>query len=268
LLLGKIKPSSGNISYGVNLEISYFDQLRVVLNMEKSAWENVAEDGRDTVFINGSPRHVISYLQDFLFATNQIRSPVKSLSGGERNRLMLAKMFTKPANVIVFDEPTNDLDAETLDLLEELLADFKGTVLVVSHDREFLNNVVTSMLVFEGDGRFKEYVGGYDDWQRQISLKEAQKPAPKTIKPQLVQKRNAEQSLKKRSFKENKELKEMPDSIEALEKERSAIHNQMSDINYFSKPGFILNAKERIKVIELELVSRYERWQELDLKSE
>ncbi len=263
LLLGKIAPQSGTVRNGANLEISYFDQLRGVLDPEKSAWENVATTGGDTVIVNGAPRHVISYLQDFLFASSQIRLPVKSLSGGERNRLMLAKMFTQPANVLVFDEPTNDLDAETLELLEELLGSFNGTILVVSHDREFLNNVVTSMLVYEGNGLFKEYIGGYDDWQRQLALKEAAK-LPKAVQPQKAQRQDAPAGSKKRTFKENKELIELPGQIEALEMECATLQGRMSDINYFAKPGFITNAKDRLMAIELELAAKYERWQELD----
>lgn len=263
LLLGKIAPQCGSVSNGVNLEISYFDQLRMVLDPNKSAWENVVGTG-DTVIINGAPRHVISYLQDFLFPSDQIRSPVGRFSGGERNRLMLAKMFTQPANVLVFDEPTNDLDAETLDLLEELLANFNGTVLVVSHDREFLNNVVTSMLVYEGNGIFKEYIGGYDDWQRQRARKDMAKPAQKTVPRQEAQQADVPQGAKKRSFKENNELRELPEKIEALERESATIHAQMSDLAFFSKPGFISNAKDRIKVIESDIAAYYERWQELD----
>ncbi|HAJ79034.1 MAG TPA: ABC transporter ATP-binding protein, partial [Fibrobacteres bacterium] len=172
LILGRIKPDSGIVKSGEGLMPLYFDQLREALDPEKTLWENVASHGGDTVIINGRPKHIISYLQDFLFTSDRAKCPVKQLSGGERNRLMLAKMFTQPANVLVLDEPTNDLDIETLELLEELLTDYKGTVLVVSHDREFLNNIVTATLAFEGNGKFKEYVGGYDDWQEQIKKQE------------------------------------------------------------------------------------------------
>ncbi|MES9903152.1 MAG: ATP-binding cassette domain-containing protein [Sedimenticola sp.] len=163
LLLGKLVPDSGKVKLGTKLEVAYFDQLRAVLDEEKTVQDNVAE-GSNMVEINGSSKHVISYLQDFLFAPNRVRQPVKSLSGGERNRLLLARLFAKPANVLVMGEPTNDLDVEILVLLEELLLNYQGTLLLVSHDRAFLNNVVTSTLVFEGDGRISEYVGGYDDW--------------------------------------------------------------------------------------------------------
>ncbi len=166
ILLGELQPDRGSVRLGTNLQIAYFDQLRAQLDEEKSAVENVAE-GNETVLINGRPRHVLGYLHDFLFSGERARSLVKYLSGGERNRLLLSKMFTRPANLLVLDEPTNDLDAETLELLEALLVDFPGTVLLVSHDRAFLNNVVTSTLVFERNARFREYVGGYDDWMRQ-----------------------------------------------------------------------------------------------------
>jgi ATP-binding cassette subfamily F protein uup len=174
LLLGKIEPQVGTVSFGTNLIPVYFDQLREVLDPEKTVWENVAPGGGDTVFVNGIPKHVVTYLQDFLFTTERVKSPVKQLSGGERNRLVLARMFTQPSNVLVLDEPTNDLDTDTLELLEELLSEYKGTVLVVSHDREFLNNLVTSTLVFDQEGSVKEYVGGYDDWERQRDERIAQ----------------------------------------------------------------------------------------------
>ena len=166
LLLGELQPSSGNIRLGTNLQISYFDQLREQLDENKTVQENVVEDN-DTVTINGKKRHIIGYLQDFLFSPDQARSYVSFLSGGERNRLLLARLFTRPSNLLVLDEPTNDLDLETLELLEDYLMNYTGTVLLVSHDRAFINNVVTSTLVFEGDSAVKEYIGGYDDWLRQ-----------------------------------------------------------------------------------------------------
>ncbi len=175
ILLGELKPNKGAVKLGTNLEVAYLDQHRAQLDDEKTVQDNVA-NGSDHVTINGNRRHVIGYLQDFLFAPARARSPVKVLSGGERNRLLLAKLFTQPSNVLVLDEPTNDLDIETLDLLEELLMDYPGTVLLVSHDRAFINDVVTSTLVFEGDGRVNEYVGGYDDWLRQSTRK---KEAPR-----------------------------------------------------------------------------------------
>ena len=165
ILLGQLEPQSGTVRLGTRLQIAYFDQLRAQLDENKTVQENIS-GGNDTVTINGEGRHIIGYLQDFLFEPERARSPVSVLSGGERNRVLLARLFTQPFNLLVMDEPTNDLDAETLDLLEELLAEFSGTLLLVSHDRAFLNNVVTSTLVFEGEGQVNEYVGGYDDWLR------------------------------------------------------------------------------------------------------
>ena len=170
LLLGELQPDSGTIRLGTNLQISYFDQLREQLDENKTVLENVVEDNQDTVTINGKRRHIIGYLQDFLFSPDQARSYVSLLSGGERNRLLLARLFTRPSNLLVLDEPTNDLDMETLELLEDYLMNYNGTVLLVSHDRAFINNVVTSTLVFEGEGIVKEYIGGYDDWLRQRSV--------------------------------------------------------------------------------------------------
>jgi ATP-binding cassette subfamily F protein uup len=166
LLLGQLAPTGGTIKHGTNLEIVYYDQLRAQIDDNRSVADNIA-DGNETVLVDGRQRHVITYLQDFLFTPDRARTPARVLSGGERNRLLLARLFTKPANVLVLDEPTNDLDAETLDLLEDLLVEYQGTLLLVSHDREFLDNVVTSTLVFEGDGRIEEYIGGYSDWVAQ-----------------------------------------------------------------------------------------------------
>ena len=198
ILLGELVPQHGSIKQGTNLQMAYFDQLRAQLDPDKSAVENVA-DGHDTVSINGRSRHVLGYLHDFLFSGDRARSLVRYLSGGERNRLLLARMFTRPANLLVLDEPTNDLDAETLELLEALLVDFPGTLLLVSHDRAFLNNVATSTLVFEGEGRFKEYVGGYDDWVRQRASKSASVPevSAKGEGPRPQRERGAEAQLQR-----------------------------------------------------------------------
>jgi ABC transport system ATP-binding/permease protein len=264
LLLGKIVPQSGTVSFGANLAPVYFDQLREALSLEKTVWENVAPHGADTVFVNGSPKHVISYLQDFLFTSDRAKCPVQQLSGGERNRLMLARMFTQPANVLVFDEPTNDLDTETLELLEEILLDFKGTVLVVSHDREFLNNIVTQTLAFEGDGLVKEYVGGYDDWERQ-----RKRPDPAPLDPSTSGRRKTVDLLeqkgpKKLSFKENRELEFMPERIEQQEKELDALNSQMANPEFYGKPGFVADARKRVAQIANELDGLYARWQELE----
>jgi ATP-binding cassette subfamily F protein uup len=264
LLLDRIKPRQGTIRFGTNLSPVYFDQLRDVLSPEKTVWENVAPGGTDTVFINGAPRHVISYLQDFLFTSDRAKSPVKQLSGGERNRLMLARLFAQESNLLVFDEPTNDLDAETLELLEEILLAYSGTVLIVSHDREFLNNVVTATLVFEGNGKVKEYAGGYDDWQamRERTTESVAKPVSVQTKKRSASPTD-QAGPKKLSFKESRELESLPASIEGLEQEHAALNMRMSDPACYSKPGFISTAKERIVRIDQELVAAYQRWEEL-----
>jgi ATP-binding cassette subfamily F protein uup len=259
LLLAKTAPQQGTIRFGTNLSPVYFDQLREVLSPEKTVWENVAPIGNDTVFVNGAPRHVISYLQDFLFTSDRAKSPVKQLSGGERNRLMLARLFTEASNVLVLDEPTNDLDAETLELLEEILMDYPGTVLVVSHDREFLNNVVTATLVFEGNGVFKEYTGGYDDWQAMKSQAATVEKAPApTVKKQPAVEPDGPKKL---SFKEKRLLESLPSRIEELEEEHRQLCLQMGDPAYFSKPGFIAVSKERLTAIDTDLAECYQQWE-------
>src|SRR3990170_6797762 len=210
LLLGQLSPASGAVRLGTRLEVAYFDQHRSALDEDKSVQDNIGE-GNSQIIIDGRPRHVIGYLQDFLFSPDRARTPVKALSGGERNRLVLAKLFSRPSNMLVMDEPTNDLDSDTLDLLEELLMDYSGTVLLVSHDRAFLNNVVTSTIVFEKDG-LNEYVGGYDDWLSQRP-KEAEAKAEKSQKQEKPKKERSA----KFGFKEERELKELPGKIEALE---------------------------------------------------
>jgi ATP-binding cassette subfamily F protein uup len=263
LLLGTLRPERGTIAFGARIAASYFDQLRAVLDPEKTVWENLSPTGGDTVFINGAPRHIVSYLQDFLFTSDRAHSPVRQLSGGERNRLVLARLFTQPANVLVFDEPTNDLDAETLDLLEELLMNYSGTVLVVSHDREFLNNVVTAMLVYMGDARFKEYIGGYDDWERQT-----QNPA--IVAPQTSRTKKPPQAPtegpKKNSYKEQRELELLPAKIEALEREQEQLNLSMADSANYEKPGFVAKARERLAEIEAELTTCFARWEELEAR--
>jgi len=262
LLLGKLKPDSGLIRQGTKIEVAYFDQLRAALDEEKSVQDNVA-DGSDKVEVNGQSRHVISYLQDFLFTPDRVRQPVKALSGGERNRLLLARLFTRPANVLVMDEPTNDLDMETLELLEELLLEYKGTLLLVSHDRAFLNNVVTSSLVFEGNGQVNEYVGGYDDWLRQRKPLEVAKPVKK--KPAKAPAAKPESRPKKLSYKDQRELDMLPQRIEALEAELEAIHATMADPDFYKKGGDeIAGAQHRLEQIEAELAQAYERWEALE----
>ncbi|MDA8165091.1 MAG: ATP-binding cassette domain-containing protein [Desulfobacteraceae bacterium] len=260
LLLGELPPDAGRLRHGTGLETAYFDQQRAQLDEERTVWENVAPDG-DQVIIGGKPRHVIGYLQDFLFSPARVRSPVRILSGGERNRLLLAKLFTKPANLLVLDEPTNDLDVETLELLEELLLGYQGTILLVSHDRAFLNNVVTSTLVFEGGGRVSEYVGGYDDWLRQRPSGPATAP-PKPDKEAAP--RPARSRARKLSFKENRELEELPGQIEALEKEQQELYARMADPAFYQKGAEMTALIERLAALEKELPAAYARWEELE----
>ncbi|MGX2040322.1 ATP-binding cassette domain-containing protein [Methylocaldum sp. MU1018] len=265
LLLGELQPTSGRIRLGTNLQIAYFDQYRSQLDEEKSVIDNVAF-GSDRVTINGRNVHVIGYLKDFLFSPERARQPVKSLSGGERNRLLLARLFTQPANLLVLDEPTNDLDADTLELLEELLTDYDGTVWVVSHDRAFLNNLVTSVLAFEGDGVVNDYVGGYDDWvrQRQTPSAAAKPPAEKPIPP-----KPAREKPRKLSFKEQRELETLPQHIETLEAEIASLNENMG------RPEFYQQAKDAItqtqaKLAELQqaLDAAYARWEDLEALKE
>ncbi len=232
LLLGELSPSQGAVRLGTHLEIAYFDQLKAGLDEEKTVQQNVSE--YETIPINGQPRHVLGYLQDFLFPPERSRTLVKYLSGGERSRLLLAKLFTRPSNVLVLDEPTNDLDVETLELLESLLVEYQGTVLLVSHDREFLNNVVTSSLVVEPDGRVKEYDGGYDDYLRQ--RKEAE-PTPETSSAPEPNSRPSAPSARKLSFKERRELEELPARIETLERTLEGLHAEMADPAFYRQDG-------------------------------
>ena len=261
ILLGQLPPEKGTVKQGTNLQVAYFDQLRDQLDEDKSATENVA-DGHDTVQVNGRSRHVLGYLHDFLFSGERARSLVRYLSGGERNRLLLAKMFTKPANLLVLDEPTNDLDAETLELLESLLVEFDGTILLVSHDRAFLNNVATSTLVFEGDGRFKEYVGGYDDWVRQ-------RPQDKSVPgPQPIAKsegvRTTKGRARKLSYKEERELEGLPERIEKLESEQAALHQKMAEPSFYRQAAAeITKSNSRLEELQKELETAYARWEKL-----
>jgi ABC transport system ATP-binding/permease protein len=261
LLLGELAPQKGIVRYGVRLETAYFDQLRAQLDENRSVADNVGE-GSDTVQFNGRPRHIIGYLQDFLFSPERSRSPVRILSGGERNRLLLAKLFTKPSNVLIMDEPTNDLDTETLELLEELLFDYPGTLLLVSHDRAFLNNVVTGTLVFEGQGRVGEYVGGYDDWLRQRRLPE---PPIKAEKVKTGRSKPARERRQALSFKEQRELEALPQRIEALEAEQKSLYQTMSDPLFYQQAGDeIVKARARLEALELEIETASLRWEELE----
>ncbi|MCC6544772.1 MAG: ATP-binding cassette domain-containing protein [Nitrospirae bacterium] len=264
LLLGEMVPMKGKVRLGTNLEIAYYDQLREQLDEELTVIENVCGKG-DTVTINGKPRHIVGYLQDFLFSPERSRTPVKVLSGGERNRLFLARLFTRPSNVLVMDEPTNDLDIETLELLEELLIEYSGTLLLVSHDRAFLNNVVTSTMVLEGDGIINEYPGGYDDWlsQRRPEVKDSQPKAKDPGESNIVRKEKLRPL--KLSFKEEKELGSLPEKIESLENAREELFSLMSDAEYFKKtPAEMSEIKTKLDTVEADLVSAYERWEYLE----
>jgi ATP-binding cassette subfamily F protein uup len=261
ILLGELAPERGTVRIGTNLQVAYFDQLRSQLDEEKSAIDNVA-DGNDTVLINGRPRHVLGYLHDFLFSGERARSLVRYLSGGERNRLLLAQMFTRPANLLVLDEPTNDLDTETLELLEELLVDFPGTLLVVSHDRAFLNRVVTSTLVFEGAGRVKEYAGGYDDWLRQKSADPT--PLPQAAaKPEPARPRRERQ--RKLSYRDQRELESLPPLIEKLEAEQVQLHERLAEPAFYQQPSpEISKVTSRLEELQQQLQAAYSRWEALE----
>ncbi|MDE0746150.1 MAG: ATP-binding cassette domain-containing protein [Porticoccaceae bacterium] len=260
LLLGELTPKKGTIKVGTNLNVAYFDQYRSALDEDKTVQDNVS-GGRDMLEIGGKSRHVISYLQDFLFAPDRCRQPVKALSGGERNRLLLAKLFTAPSNILVLDEPTNDLDIDTLDLLEELLIDYKGTVILVSHDRAFLNNVVTSTLVFEGDGTINQYVGGYDDWLRQRkAIEQPKSSAGIKTKPKSVQ------VDKKLSYKDQRELDELPKKIELLETQIQGISIEMSESAFYrSAKVKIQKAETQLADWQTQLSKCYKRWEQLEL---
>ncbi|MGL4675530.1 MAG: ATP-binding cassette domain-containing protein, partial [Wohlfahrtiimonas sp.] len=276
LLFQQLEPQSGKVDVGTKLEIAYFDQLRSALDLEKSVIDNVAE-GSDFVEINGKKQHIIGWLQDFMFTPEKARSPVKALSGGERNRLLLAKLFAKPANVIVLDEPTNDLDIETLEVLEELLLGFEGTLLIVSHDRAFIDKTVTSTLVFEGNGEISQYVGGYTDW---LDSKESQKYFNNTSSGQqskvekkapVVEKQTLESDAKapkvKLSYKETRELEALPKLLETLEQEINALSQQTQSGDFYQKDHL-----EQSKVLDTltekneALEEAFMRWEELEQK--
>jgi ABC transport system ATP-binding/permease protein len=267
VLLKTLEPSEGNVRLGARVECAYFDQTREQLDPEKTVIENVTEGG-DFLIINGKSRHAMGYLKEFLFTPDQMRSPLKTLSGGEKNRLLLARLFMKPSNLLVLDEPTNDLDAETLELLEELLLNYQGNVLLVSHDRAFLNNLVTSILVFEGNGQITEYIGGYDDWLKQRKKNETE--IPSKHKENCTKKPKPKRKVpKKLTFRENRELEDMPSLIESLEQEHAVLFGRMSDPSFYkNESGEIANAKERLESLEIELEKTYKRWETLDALKE
>jgi ABC transport system ATP-binding/permease protein len=263
ILLKEAAPDTGHVRHGVNLQIAYFDQLRLQLDENKTVAQNIGE-GNDFIEINGRKRHVISYLQDFLFPPERCRTPVRILSGGEKNRLLLARLFVKPANVLVMDEPTNDLDVETLELLEDLLLEYSGTLLLVSHDRAFLNNVVTSTLAFEGDGRVRQYPGGYDDWLSQRPAAEPA-PAPRTETPRPAQPRPQAPKPRKLGYMEKRELEALPKKIEALETEHQQLVATLSDPQFYkTENSGVADLNNRLQALEQEIAEAYDRWETLE----
>ena len=266
LLLGKIQPNSGSVKLGTKIEVAYFDQLRESLDPTKNLVENVCE-GRDFIEINGHKRHGISYLSDFLFSPERLRIPVGALSGGEQNRAILAKLFSKPANLLVLDEPTNDLDLETLELLEEILLNFEGTLLLVSHDRAFMNNVITSTISLDGSGKVREYVGGYDDWIRQggtLSVAK-QRPAKSATTKTPAETKPKAKPAKKLSYKVQRELEQLPGIIEELEAEIAELEGVVADPAFYDRDVAEQTAQfEKISAVQTRLDEALERWMELD----
>ena len=270
LILGKLQPTSGTVKLGTNLDIAYFDQHRSQLDENKAVAENVIEES-DYVEIDGVRKHIIGYLGDFLFSPDRARQPVKALSGGERNRLLLARVFAKPSNLLILDEPTNDLDVETLELLEELLMSYKGTVLIVSHDRAFLNNVATSSIVFDAPGIVNEYIGGYDDWLRQRPdysqiLKEEKKLTPELPETKAPEKPAAPaKKPKKLSYKDQREYDGLPALIEELEQALEGLSEQMNDPSFYQKPeDEMQKVMKALADKEAELETAFERWEMLE----
>ena len=262
VLLGKREPDSGSVTLGTQVEVAYFDQLRAQLDENLSVRENVGQ-GSDNVTINGQSKHIMGYLQDFLFSPDRARTPVKALSGGERNRLLLAKLFTQPSNLLVLDEPTNDLDIETLELLEELVSQYQGTILLVSHDRQFLDNIVTSTIVFEGDGKLAEYVGGYEDWLRQRSDTAPTSSAKTDVSAKKQSKSKAKP--KKLSFKQQQELDVLPKTIEQLEQQLQQLQMQLADPKlYQDYQEQVAELTQQTEQQEQALEQCFARWEELE----
>jgi ATP-binding cassette subfamily F protein uup len=269
LILGELAPDTGKVRQGANLQVAYYDQMREALDLDATL-EDFISPGSEWIEIGRQRKHVKSYLGDFLFSPARSASPVRSLSGGERNRLLLARLFARPANVLVLDEPTNDLDIDTLELLEDLLQDYDGTVFLVSHDRSFLDNVVTSTIVFEGDGRWREYEGGVEDWITQARrasalVAPAPTPAPAPAKPAAPRAQSAKRKL---SYKEQRELEALPDLIDQLEQEQKSIHDELADGSLFVRePARAAQLAERSARIEDELFAALERWETLGAPS-
>jgi ATP-binding cassette subfamily F protein uup len=271
LLVGELEPTSGSIKRGTKLDIAYFDQQRDQLNPTASIMDNVTGGSGDSVVIDGKARHVSGYLRDFLFSPERLQAPVSMLSGGERNRLLLARLFARPSNLLVMDEPTNDLDTDTLDLLEELVSQYAGTLLLVSHDRAFLDNVVTSTLVFEGDGRVKEYVGGYADWLRQSG--KTSKPArpgapavPARDEGSVPVAAAVPTTARRLSYKEQRELSELPAAIQRLEEEQSRLQGALNESDFFKREPAeaAAAALQRLTALAAELETAYSRWDSLE----
>jgi ATP-binding cassette subfamily F protein uup len=265
VLMGELAPTQGEVNHGTNVEMAYFDQLRAQLDENKSVLDNVGQ-GRDTITINGRARNLMGYLEDFLFTRDRVRAPISALSGGERNRLLLARLFTQPANLLILDEPTNDLDIETLEVLEDLLLEYEGTLLLVSHDRAFLNNIVTSTLILDGTGTVTEYVGGYDDWRRQIDAIPASSVKPK-VEPvaRTESKADAKPAARKLSYNEKRELEELPKKIEMLEAEQHELNRKMEDPAFYQREGEVItSAVNRLEELQKELSQLYHRWGELE----
>lgn len=267
MLMGELEPDTGDVRRGTNVQIAYYDQQREQLDPERTVFETVG-DGNDTVTVNGRTQHVHGYLRDFLFPAERANSPVKALSGGERNRLLLARLLTRPANVLVLDEPTNDLDIETLELLESYLVDWPGTLLLVSHDRAFIDHVVTSTLVFEGDGTVQEYVGGYEDWLRQRPAEKAVTKPTASVERAPVGPDFSRALRKKLSFNEQRELDQLPQRIEELEAEQEALHARIASPEFYKESAdAIARALARIDEIKVVLHDAYARWDELDSRA-
>jgi ATP-binding cassette subfamily F protein uup len=270
LMLGELASDAGEVRRGANVQIAYYDQQREQLDPERTVWETVA-DGHDTVTLNGGTQHVHGYLRDFLFPPERAQSPVKALSGGERNRLLLARLFARPFNVLVMDEPTNDLDIETLELLEERLVSWPGTLLLVSHDRAFIDHVVTSTLVFEGDGRVQEYIGGYEDWlrqRRQAELEPVRKGNAAARGESTSSDGDAPRANRKPSYKEQLELEQLPARIEALEAEQQQLQGAVASADFYKRSAAeIHEALARLEELETLLLAAYTRWDALDSRA-
>ena len=265
ILMGELPPLLGEVRHGTNVEMAYFDQLRAQLDESKSVLDNVGQ-GRDTITVNGRARNLMGYLEDFLFTRDRARAPISALSGGERNRLLLARLFTQPANLLILDEPTNDLDIDTLEVLEDLLLEYDGTLLLVSHDRAFLNNIVTSALILDGTGNVSEYVGGYDDWHKQIEQIPASQTKPKPDSAlQAESKADSKLAARKLSYNEKRELEELPKRIEMLEAEQHQLTVKMEDPAFYLQEGaMITQAVNRLQELHDELSRVYQRWAELE----